>query len=122
MKHNTDSDPQPSTKTPVLCVGQLDGCSASTSDYSRLESALCSSCDFKLDETLKSAPYPASQCPCCHESNSGDPFSLCSSCVKEIQTDGMLDSPCGTWFWDRDKNKTICVRLNLETFYVYFLY
>ena len=109
MKHNTDSDPQPSTKTPVLCVGQLDGCSASTSDYSRLESALCSSCDFKLDETLKSAPYPASQCPCCHKSNSGDPFSLCSSYVKETQTDGMLDLPSGTWFLDRDKNKTICV-------------
>ena len=113
MKHKPDSVPQPIPKTPVNCVGQLDGCSASTSDYFSPESAISPSCNVKLEETLKSASHPPRQCPCCHEPNSGDPFSLRPSCEKEIQTDGMLDSPWGTWYLDRDKNKMICVRLDL---------
>ena len=48
MKHKPNSVPQPIPKTPVNCVGQLDGCSASTSDYFRPESAICPSCDVKL--------------------------------------------------------------------------
>ena len=113
MKHKPDPDPKHSPKTPTVCVGQLDGCSASTSEYFPPESAICPNCDLKLLEILKSAPHPPSQCPCCHESNSQDSFSLCASCVKEIQTDGMLDSPWGTWYLDKDQNKTICVRLDL---------
>ena len=77
------------------------------------ESAICPTCDIKLSETLKSSPHLAGLCPSCHESNSGDAVSLCPSCNKEIQTDGVLDSPWCTWFLDRDKNKTICVRLDL---------
>jgi hypothetical protein len=96
-------------KTPVNCVGQLVDCSASTSNYFSPESAICPSCVVKLEEFLKLASHPPSQCPCCHEPNSGDPFSLSPSCEKETQTDGMLDSPWGTRYLDRDKNKMICV-------------
>ena len=113
MKHKPESKRQPTSKTSTTCVGQLDGCEESTSDYFCEESAICPSCEYKLDEILKSAPQPPNQCPCCHEGNSGDPFSLCFSCDKEIHSDGLLDSPWGTWFLDRDKNKTICVRLDL---------
>ena len=50
MKHKPDSDPKPSSKTPTVCVGQLNGCSASTSEYLCPGSAICPACDFKLSE------------------------------------------------------------------------
>jgi hypothetical protein len=56
MKHKKpDSDPKLSPKTPKVCVGQLDGCSASISEYFSTESAICPTCDLKILEILKSA-------------------------------------------------------------------
>ena len=99
---------------PINCIRHVDGCENIIHSYFNKYTAICDSCILLMDQKQKSSPYSQYICPCCHQPNSGVPYSLCAECLADTYEDGWVETGRGAWHLDRDRDRIVCIYLDFN--------
>ena len=65
----TSSTSTATLKPPMNCVRSDSGCTNLINNYFSELTAICNECKVFMDNWLKTSPFPANLCPCCHETS-----------------------------------------------------
>ena len=99
---------------PIDCIMKEDGCPNILTSYYNKYTAQCGPCTHSMEDKLKSSSLPPNLCPCCHQPSSEASLSLCPECMSSLEVDGYAESSWGSWHFDRNTGKIVCIYLDFD--------